>query len=76
MKSTFDVISRLASVKGVAAIFLAFGALLLPACGVEEEGVYEEEGIYEEEGVLEEEEGVLEEEEGVLEEEDGVLEED
>jgi hypothetical protein len=74
MKFTFNTISRLASVKGIAALSLALTALVLPACGVgEEEGVYEE-GVGEEE-VYEEEEGVLEEEEGVLEEEEGFGEE-
>lgn len=64
MTQTFSFFSRLVSLKGFAAILLAAGALVLPACEVGEEGVGEEAGeeeVYEEEGLGEEEE--LEEEE-------------
>ncbi len=72
-----NIFSRVASVKGIAALSLVLTALVLPACGgvgEEEEGIYNEgdvgteEEVFEEEG-MEEEEGIYE-EEGVMEEEE------
>lgn len=61
MTQTFNFFSRLVSLKGFAAILLAAGALVLPACEVGEEGVGEEEvgeeEVLEEEGLGEEELG-------------------
>ena len=58
MASTFRFISRFASVKGMAAILLAFAALILPACapaGEEvDDGVVEEEGMMEDDDMMEE----------------------
>jgi len=69
MTRNSNIIARLTSVKGIAALSLVLTALVLPACGVgEEDGVFDEgdagteEEVFEEEG-MEEEEGVMEEEE-------------
>jgi len=69
MTRNSNIIARLTSVKGIAALSLVSTALVLPACGVgEEDGVFDEgdagteEEVFEEEG-MEEEEGVMEEEE-------------
>lgn len=60
MQSTFNFISRFASLKGLTIAVLAVSALVLPACGGnelgEEEGIYEENGIEEDAGVEDEEE--------------------
>jgi hypothetical protein len=69
MTRNANIIARLTSVKGIAALSLALTALLLPACGVgEEEDIYEDEGVGTEEEVFEEE--GLDEDEGVYEEEE------
>ncbi|MEO1147732.1 MAG: hypothetical protein AAFY26_19290 [Cyanobacteria bacterium J06638_22] len=59
MTRTFRFISRFASVKSMAALLLAFAALVLPACapaGEEvDDGVVEEEGMMEDDDMMEEE---------------------
>jgi hypothetical protein len=54
MTHAFRFISRFASVKGMAALLLAFAALILPACAPAGEEV--DDGVVEEEGMVEEEE--------------------
>ena len=56
MTRNSNIIARLTSVKGIAALSLVLTALVLPACGVgEEDGVFDEGDAGTEEEVFEEE---------------------
>lgn len=50
MTRNVNLIDRLTSAKSVGAILLALGALVLPACGVGEEGLDEGQDLYQDEG--------------------------
>ncbi|MEO1210180.1 MAG: hypothetical protein AAFX78_11625 [Cyanobacteria bacterium J06638_20] len=62
MTHTFCFISRFASVKGMAALLLAFAALILPACAPAGEEV--DDGVVEEQEMMEEGEMEDEDEDG------------